>query len=87
MSRRYPDEPFDDYQDRVTDDARQRELDDKVEQAALQDAFLQGQRAGNLGLSSSLNPFDSKSPEHAEWERARSTVIGARLNGHIRRVA
>lgn len=97
MSRRYAGEDVYDFQDRVTADARQDEVDDAAEakvlamaqrQAAgtspevlsMQDALVEGQRAGQLGLSASLNPNQAGTPEYAEWERGRSCVIGARLN-------
>lgn len=93
MSRRYGGEDADDFQDRVTDAAIQREVDDKrnasgisPEILSMQDAHIEGQRAGHLGLSASLNPYQAGCPEHDEWERARSCVIGAYLN-NLRRVA
>lgn len=58
------------------------------EQLSLQDAFMEGQRAGQLGLSSALNPWQHGSAQHAQWERARMGVIGAALNkAFIRRSA
>lgn len=91
--RPFPDEAFNDYVDRVTAEETQRELDDRAESAAkrnaagtspevlsMQDAFCEGQRAGQVGISASLNPYQLGVPEYAEWERARSAVIGARLN-------
>lgn len=97
MSGRYPDESFDDYQDRVTDEAIQNDTDDAAEAKrnaaqtspellSLQDARIEGARAGHLGLSASLNPYQDGCAEHAEWESARSCVIGAYLN-NLRRVA
>lgn len=50
------------------------------EELSLQDAFIEGQRAGVAFRSASLNPFQHDTREHAEWERGRSCVIGARLN-------
>lgn len=93
MTRRYSDEDPDDFQDRVTDEAIQNDVDDKrnasgisPEILSMQDAHTEGQRAGHLGLSASLNPYQAGCPEHDEWERARSCVIGAYLN-NLRRVA
>jgi hypothetical protein len=50
------------------------------EELSIFDAAMEGQRAGHLGLSASLNPYQSGLAEHAAWERARSCVIGANLN-------
>lgn len=97
MSRRYSGEDHHDYQDRVTADAIQEEVDNAAEAKVLamaqrqasgtspevlsmHDALVEGQRAGQLGLSASLNPNQASTPEYAEWERGRSCVIGARLN-------
>jgi hypothetical protein len=96
MSRRYEGEDFEDCVDRVTDGAIQSDVDDAADKRnasqtspeilSLQDAHIEGQRAGHLGLSASLNPYQAGCPEHDEWERARSCVIGAYLN-NLRRVA
>ncbi len=78
--RRYSGEDVDDHVDSVHDEDVQRAIDDKVEAASMQDAFIEGQRAGRLGLASSLNPWQHNTREYAEWERGRSGVIGAALN-------
>lgn len=72
----------------------QEEIEDKkhssgisIEELSLMDARVEGQRAGHLGLSASLNPYDPSYPEHKAWEEARSCVIGAWLNGSLRRIA
>jgi hypothetical protein len=93
---RYPDEDFDSYQDRVTDEAIQREVDDMQDKRnacqispeilSLQEARIDGQRAGHLGLSASLNPYQDGCPEHDIWESSRSLVIGAYL-ANLKRVA
>lgn len=91
---RYRDESFDDACDRMTDEDIQRQVDDGKRNASqtspevlsLQDAYIEGQRAGHLSLSASLNPYQNGCAEHDEWERGRSCVIGAFLN-NLRRVA
>lgn len=100
MSRlRYEGEDVDDAADRLYAEDVQREMDDKREAEqkrmasgaspeilSLQEAFLEGQRAGQMSLGASLNPNQYSTPEYDEWERGRSGVIGARLNSQ-RRVA
>lgn len=49
------------------------------EELAMLNALYEGQRAGSLGLAAGLNPYNPGTPEHQEWERARSTVIAVRL--------
>lgn len=82
---RYPDESFDDCVDRTTDEAIQRDVDDKrnasqtsPEILSLQDAFIEGQRAGHLGLSAGLNPWQDGYPEHNEWLRGWRSAIARR---------
>ena len=53
----------------------QRRLDDEVEAAALADAFSEGARAGLMGFGASLNPWQSNTREHAEWERGRMSTL------------
>ena len=43
------------------------------------EALTEGQRAGQLLLPASLNPYPFDTPEHAEWERARVSTIGKAL--------
>lgn len=51
-----------------------------AEELALQDAFMEGQRAGARGHSAGLNPFsDPRSSEFQEWERGRNAAEGMRL--------
>lgn len=57
------------------------------EELSMQDAFIEGQRAGHLGLGAGMNPYQHGCFEHDEWERARSCVIGAFLNKPLRRTA
>lgn len=70
---------------------RQREIDDEAdkrrasgyspEQLSIQDAYMEGQRAGSLGTASSLNPYtDENSPHYQAWERGRSAAEGYRRN-------
>lgn len=49
------------------------------DELSIQDAFQEGQRAGMLALSPSLNPYQDDTPEHAEWERARLAALAYRL--------
>lgn len=101
MSRPYEGEDFDDHVDRVTDEAIQQEVDDRVEAEeeakrraagysaellSLQEALIEGQRAGMRLSSPSLNPYQHETPEHAEWERGRAAVISGYHNPN-RRVA
>ena len=48
-------------------------------QPSKQQAFIEGQRAGLLHLSPSLNPYPDDSELAAEWERARFNTTGAEL--------
>lgn len=79
--------------ERKYDDEVQRQVDDQWEAEAkrasagispeilsLQEAFLEGQRAGARGNGASLNPFQDDTPEHGEWNRGRLSAIGAALN-------
>jgi hypothetical protein len=98
MSRRqYADEDLDEAADRRHAEEVQTGIDDAAEAKrnaagvspevlSLQDAAIEGARAGHLGLSASLNPYQAGCEEHDVWERARSCVIGAYLN-NLRRVA
>jgi hypothetical protein len=56
------------------------------EELSLQDAAMEGHRAGRLGLSASLNPYQSGCAEHAAWEVGRNCAIGAYLN-NLRKIA
>lgn len=52
------------------------------EELSLQDAFMEGMRAGGMQLSPSLNPYQDSTPEHAAWERGRqgaASIAAARL--------
>lgn len=49
------------------------------EQMSLQDAFIEGQRAGTHGTASALNPYDHGFPEHAEWERGRMGALSRKV--------
>lgn len=95
--RRFPGEDYDDYQDRVTADAIQNDVDDKVALMAAQraaagmspellsliDAANAGRAAGMHSHGASLNPYSDNSPEFQEWERHRLATISARLAGKI----
>jgi hypothetical protein len=95
MSRVYPGEDFDDAADRIADESVQREIDDGAEakraasgmspeQLSMQDAFIEGARAGRMGFGASLNPYQDSAPEHNEWNRGRLSAIG---QAHSRRAA
>lgn len=45
---------------------------------AEQEALLEGHRAGQLEVQAGANPYHLGSPEHAEWERGRSTTEAKR---------
>lgn len=85
----------DDFLDEQADEAyelyRQREVDEEAdkrraagfspEELSIQDAYMEGQRAGSLGTASALNPFsDPGSPHHQAWERGRNAAEGYRRN-------
>lgn len=60
-------------------DAKRHAAGMSPEELSLQDARLEGQRAGRDGRAAGLNPYQVGIPEHAEWERGRSAVEGMRL--------
>lgn len=85
----------DDLLDELADNAwaltKQREIDDEAdkrraagfspEQLSIQDAYMEGQRAGSLQTAAGLNPFsDPASPHYQAWERGRSAAEGYRRN-------
>jgi ribosome modulation factor len=86
VSRRYEGEDYDEFVDRVTDEAIQNDVDDGKKNASqtspeilsLQDAFIEGQRAGQMGLSAGLNPWQDGYPEHNEWLRGWRAAIARR---------
>jgi hypothetical protein len=79
MSRRcYADESFDEAADRRYDETVQRDVDDAE---SIQDAYLEGQRAGARGVAAGLNPWrDPKSPEFQSWERGRAAAEAYRAS-------
>ena len=52
-----------------------------IEELSLQDAFLEGQRAGSHGTAAALNPYQHGTPEHDSWERGRMAALSAIVNG------
>lgn len=46
------------------------------EELSLQEAFIEGQRAGARGASASENPNQEGFPEYKEWERGRLSAQG-----------
>lgn len=85
----------DDFLDEQADEAyelyRQRQVDEAAdkrrasgyspEELSLQDAYMEGQRAGSLGTAAGLNPYcDPGSPHYQAWERGRSAAEGYRRN-------
>ena len=63
---------------------------DEALQPSKEQAFSDGQRAGHLHLSPSLNPYPDNSELAREWERARMNTLGAALASTLdaaRRVA
>jgi hypothetical protein len=86
--RQYADEDLDEAADRRQDEEVQTVVDDEAEARdieakrnaagvsketlAMQDAYLEGQRAGAQGVAAGLNPWrDPASPEYMAWERGR----------------
>ncbi len=70
----------------------QEEIEDKkhasgisIDELSLMDARADGRRAGHLGLSAGLNPYDPSFPEHQAWEEGRTCVIGMWLNSGLKR--
>lgn len=54
------------------------------EELLIQDAFMEGQRAGNLNVAAGCNPFaDVRSPEYQAWERGRFGAISVRMAGSV----
>lgn len=52
-----------------------------IEELSLQDAFMEGQRAGGIGTAAGCNPFvDATLPQYQEWERGRSSAIAYKLS-------
>ena len=51
-----------------------------ADQASLQDAFMEGQRAGTRGTAAGLNPNQVGTPEYAEWERGRMAALAMKLS-------
>ena len=45
------------------------------EEMSLQDARIDGAKAGARGTAAALNPYQHTEPEHAEWERARMEAL------------
>lgn len=60
-----------------------------TEQLSLQDARIEGAKAGRMGHGPYSNPYQDFTPEHAEWEKSRHAAIGQKLNNPFanRRVA
>lgn len=91
-------EPNPDAEDEARDADVQRKLDDEtaaaliakrnasgisLDELSLQDAAIAGRKAGMLGHGAAMNPYQPGVAEYDEWEKFRSTTIGARLNGPI----
>lgn len=84
MKREYDeDELYAEHRQLLVDD----ETEARVIEASLQDAYIEGQRAGHINLAAEMNPYQDGYPEHAAWERGRSCVIGAWLNGSLRKIS
>lgn len=51
------------------------------EQLSIQDAYIEGQRAGANGLAAGLNPYQHPGlPEWQAWERGRNAAEAYRTN-------
>lgn len=83
-----------DAEDRAYEEERQREVDGEPrhkrhafgmspEELSLQDARIEGQRAGANGVAAGLNPWQSGSPEYEAWERGRSAAEADRLHRRV----
>lgn len=83
-------------EDDAYDYFRQREIDEgekpmtprnaagiSPEELSIQDAFVEGSRAGSMGLSASLNPYQDRTPEHDAWERGRFGALTVRAAGMV----
>lgn len=46
------------------------------DEAAVQDAYMEGQRAGHLAHERGQNPWPEGTPERDAWERGRIAVVG-----------
>lgn len=93
-------EPNPEAEDEAYDAARQREVDAETEARMkrnasgtspealeLQDALLDGMRAGERGSAAGLNPHPVGSPKHAEWLRGHRSVSARKLAADLRRRA
>lgn len=47
----------------------------------MQDAAIEGARAGHRGTAAALNPYDHDQPEHKAWDDARLQAIATSLAG------
>jgi hypothetical protein len=47
------------------------------DELAEQDAYLEGQRAGHIGQTQNMNPWQAGTAEHDAWEHGRFAVMGA----------
>ena len=55
------------------------------EELSVQDAYLEGQRAGHLGVAAGANPYTNPLlPEYKAWERGRSAAESMRFADRIR---
>jgi hypothetical protein len=62
------------------DAAHDEDVQDAMDDSALADAYLEGQRAGMQGIAAGLNPWaDIYSAEYSAWERGRLAGDLARL--------
>lgn len=93
MSREYDDSLEDELHDAgvqtmIDDEAEARAIEAKrhaaqmtKEELILQDAYIEGQRAGAQGVTAGLNPWsDATSPEFHAWERGRSAAENYRVS-------
>lgn len=51
------------------------------EELSMQDAAIEGARAGHRGTAAALNPYDHGQPEHKAWDDARLQAIATSLAG------
>ena len=51
------------------------------DELSLEQALTEGMHAGLMNRAASLNPYQSDTPEYAEWERGRAAATSQRAAG------
>lgn len=60
---------------------RKEEAPKTPAELSLEQALTEGMHAGLTNRAASLNPYQSETPEHAEWERGRMAATSQRVAG------